>query len=119
MPNPPFLKEILSQPWRIKAECSRPQNDDVLGAWTDENSPDLPEAKRICFEECEVRYECASFAVQGKENAVGIYGGYFFYNGALTRPVAKALKRDLGLTARTSQRARRGSITNNGEVFEG
>lgn len=114
MPNPANLKDVLSEPWRTRAECAKPQNEELLPAWVDEESPNIREAARVCVEECPVRLECAAFAVKPGSDAMGLYGGFFFSRGALASPQARALNKQLGLVARTRQRPLTRPLTNNG-----
>lgn len=104
----------LTAPWRDSAECASVTKKDpyMTHAWTDEDPRYHAEASRICVEDCSVRYDCVLAALEIGSDAYGIYGGFFFTRGALTNVQARALRKDMGLSARTRQRVPR--ITNNG-----
>lgn len=117
MPNQPFKAPNFTESWREKAACSAAiiENEWLRDAWINEDSHVKTEAVRICTEVCEVRTECAAYAISSNSGATGVYAGFYFSRGALPSPMARAFKRQTGLEARTRQRPR---VTNNGEVSE-
>jgi len=76
-------------------------------AWIDEEGPLLEEAAKIC-KDCPVRKMCLQEAIDSADRPMleetGVWGGFLFLRGIVSRKDARTIKEDFGITAKTRRR---------------
>lgn len=95
----------MGSEWRRGAACGKTVDEDPVfaAAWLVRDDVGADTAKSICKTQCKVRTECLMSALLDV-NAQGLRAGFFFDKGTVRRPDARAILKEFGITARTSQK---------------